>query len=159
MKKYDTMLASLEYVNKGMTGLDASIREEVIEYLRNDPSADRFSVGLVKFFKTCYKKRLFFEAEIFCFADGNKDRIYYFITCFEVVNPVFVTVCFADGNKDRIYYFKAGYEDIDNGTIQVYRCNENGCFDYHEDKQVLSLEKFLKCFKSFVLDLKKTANN
>ena len=132
MKKYDTMLASLEYVNKGMTGLDASIREEVIEYLRNDPSADRFSVGLVKFFKTCYKKRLFFEAEIFCFADGN---------------------------KDRIYYFKAGYEDIDNGTIQVYRCNENGCFDYHEDKQVLSLEKFLKCFKSFVLDLKKTANN
>ena len=132
MKKYDTMLASLEYVNKGMTGLDASIREEVIEYLRNDPSADRFSVGLVKFFKTCYKKRLFFEAEIFCFADGN---------------------------KDRIYYFKAGYEDIDNGTIQVFRCNENGCFDYHEDKQVLSLEKFLKCFKSFVLDLKKTANN
>ena len=132
MKKYDTMLASLEYVSKGMTGLDASIREEVIEYLRNDPSADRFSVGLVKFFKTCYKKRLFFEAEIFCFADGN---------------------------KDRIYYFKAGYEDIDNGTIQVYRCNENGCFDYHEDKQVLSLEKFLKCFKSFVLDLKKTANN
>ena len=132
MKKYDTMLASLEYVNKGMTGLDASIREEVIEYLRNDPSADRFSVGLVKFFKTCYKKRLFFEAEIFCFADGN---------------------------KDRIYYFKAGYEDIDNGTIRVFRCNENGCFDYHEDKQVLSLEKFLKCFKSFVLDLKKTANN
>ena len=132
MKKYDTMLASLEYVNKGMTGLDASIREEVIEYLRNDPSADRFSVGLVKFFKTCYKKRLFFEAEIYCFADGN---------------------------KDRVYYFKTDYENIDNGTIQVYRCNENGCFDYHEDKQVLSLEKFLKCFKSFVLDLKKTANN
>lgn len=132
MKKYDTMLASLEYVNKGMTGIDANIREEVIEYLRNDPSADRFSAGLVKFFKTCYKKRLFFEAEIYCYADGN---------------------------KDRIYFFKAGYDDIDNGTIQVYRCNENGCFDYHEDKQVLSLEKFLKCFKAFVLDLKKTANN
>lgn len=131
MKKYDTMLASLEYVNKGMTGLDVNITEQVIEYLRHNDS-DRFAAGLVKFFKTCYKKRLFFEAEIFCFADGN---------------------------KDRVYYFKAGYEDIDNGTIQVFRCNENGCFDYHEDKQVLSLEKFLKCFKAFVLDLKKTANN
>ena len=132
MKKYDTMLASLEYVNKGMTGLDVNITEQVIEYLRYETSVDRFTAGLVKFFKTCYKKRLFFEAEIFCFADGN---------------------------KDRVYYFKAGYDDIDNGTIQVYRCNENGCFDYHEDKQVLSLEKFLKCFKAFVLDLKKTANN
>jgi predicted SnoaL-like aldol condensation-catalyzing enzyme len=132
MKKYDTMLASLEYVNKGMTGLDVNITEQVIEYLRHNDSVDRFTAGLVKFFKTCYKKRLFFEAEIFCFADGN---------------------------KDRIYYFKAGYEDIDNGTIQVFRCNENGCFDYHEDKQVLSLEKFLKCFKAFVLDLKKTADN
>lgn len=132
MKKYDTMLASLEYVNKGMTGLDASIREEVIQYLRVDPSADSFTAGLVKFFKTCYKKRLSFEAEIYCFADGN---------------------------KDRVYYFKANYEDIDSDTIQVFRCNENGCFDYHEDKQVLSLEKFLKCFKAFVLDLKKTANN
>lgn len=132
MKKYDTVLANLEYVNKGMTGLDVNITEQVIEYLRCDTSADRFTAGLVKFFKTCYKKRLFFETEIYCFADGN---------------------------KDRVYYFKAGYEDIDNGTIQVYRCNENGCFDYHEDKQVLSMEKFLKCFKAFVLDLKKTANN
>lgn len=133
MKNYDSLSADLFYTNKGMTGLESYMKETVLGVLKYDFDIDPVIAGLVKFFKSCFKKRIRFETEIHATIAGE---------------------C-----TDRLFYFVADVGDLENGTIQVFQCDENGVFDRLEDRQVLSQACFIKNFKALTEDLKKNAQN
>ena len=133
MKNYDSLSADLFYEGKGMTGLESYMKETVLGVLKYDFDIDPVIAGLVKFFKSCFKKRIRFETEIHATIAGER--------------------------TDRLFYFRFDVGDLDNGTIQVFQCDEYGRFDYLEDRQVLSQACFLKNFKALTEDLKKNAQN
>ena len=133
MKKYDSVIVDIDYVNVGLTGLNSNIHEWLSAGLKYHDSMEGFTKGMVKFFKTCFKKSIYFELEL------KGQRIY-------------------EMNSDRLYFFKADFSNINNGTVQVYTCFEDGTFDWKDSKKIMSLDKFIKCFRAMLEDMEKKAN-
>lgn len=133
MNKYECMLANLHYVNKGMTGRNAQIKETLSGGLAYDFDIQPVIEGLVKFFRTCFKKTIYFEAEISGYTIGK--------------------------SADRLYFFQFNYDDMEGETIHVYKCDKYGHFNSLEDGQIISQKKFITNFKAFAAEMIEAANN